>query len=121
MTNKQIKYIIRDVCGENLDTITPLNNVFMFVIEKNELLHASIHRYRYIVDTTRELIKRILVRPYSKNVTKVPAHGNYDVVNELDGSVTVYEYLTSKDGHLGADYYSFDSIVTIVPAIGVRL
>lgn len=117
----QIKYIVEDILNDKLDEFTPLLNNFSIVISKDENLYTDITKYRMKINTSQEMIERILVRKFSEDTSILPKHGNYDVVTDDSGKSVVYEYLSDKEGNVITDYYMFDSVIMFIPSPEVRI
>lgn len=128
MTYKQVKYI-GEILGYGNEVSTnrmgcaPLLNNFMIVVSKEENLYSDVNRWRYKFNENG-LLEKYFVRLYSYDPLKVPENGNYDIYKTagLDGDYgdnewVVFEYLTNDSGKLMVDYYSMESICTIIPKV----
>lgn len=111
MTSAQIKYIVTNILGDNMDTLTVLRNNNKIQVTENIQLYTDINRYRFYFDSKLEVLKIYYVRLYSDDLNDVPEHGNYSVITTNNGTNNyVYEIMSDSDGKAIYDVYCFDAI-----------
>jgi hypothetical protein len=112
MTSAKIQAVLGSGIFDQRIYIGEIHYIQFYGKDKNPIF-SDLPRTRFLFDNTNKILEVTFCRPYSYNIADIPNHGHYDIL-EYNGVQTVFEYLTDKDGNLIVDYYSFDSISTIV-------
>jgi hypothetical protein len=102
---------IEEILGSGLmDVRVPLNDInFISFTKDKHMIFAELARTRFFFDTTNQILEVSFCRPYSRNLSETPAHGEYDQYEFL-GEQVIFEYLVDSDENIIKDYYTFDSI-----------
>ena len=132
MTLNQIKYIRKIVNESDVNTPSPLLNIFSIVISKDDILYPDIDQWRFIFDDDEEILEVFPVKLYSKyyNVPKgtdvenssnysKPTSSSWDYYIDDKNILRIYEYLVDRDGLRFSNFFGYNYIVNIVPEKGV--
>lgn len=113
MTEKQVKYIVEDILGGNMDdNFHPMPALqYVTVTERTNIIGGQ---YWFRFNSSKEIFEAIRIRLHSMAATeaelKKPSHGMYGVV-QGNSLFYCYEFLVNKDGDLLKDFFTFSSII----------
>lgn len=110
MTSNQVKYIVKDLLGESMDTWTYLPNVKCINLSKQEKKICDKRFHRFYFNSAHDLLECKYVKEFSRN-GEIPASGAYDIILDSDGTEVIYQILTDDDGNQLIDTYTFESIL----------
>ena len=114
MTTSEIKYIIKDILGEPLDKITPLNSVSNIKITSHEVKYIDGNSARFKFNTSTEMLECYCCREYKANIPSDWIEGkHYDKFNGK-----TYKYMFNpKTMEPYIDVFDFNTIVCIAPMV----
>lgn len=102
MTKDQIKYILKDICGEDINIYTRLDKCKYFTFSTAETKFCGTDTTLFYFDYDNELV---FCHPARKITGSIPSSG---IIINIKG--TNYELLSNEDSNALVDYYPFDEI-----------
>jgi hypothetical protein len=119
MTSAQMRYILETVLGLDASaSATYLPGISGISTTKKEIIFTDVASKRFRFDLDKGLMERWNCSVYSKDISKVPAHGHYDIVysNEAKTAGTVYSYAVDplQGNAVQKDYYDISNIICVV-------
>lgn len=134
MTKTQVNFILgklgvtaeTTLDVQNVKNATVLNGIKAVIINKQEMLYTDRNLFRFIFDSTDELLMRVPVKVFSSGIYGLEANASlpntpyYDIVSDqTTNRYYVYEYYHDDNGLIG-DIFAYNAIHAFKNEPGVQ-
>lgn len=110
MTQAEINYIVKNVLGEALDTISPMLGISHIVINKFERKFPDLNNNRFKFDTTNGILECYYVKPFKGTL---PSHWKED--EQFDTyQEKIFQFMLDENEKPIVDYYDITAITAII-------